>query len=385
MNWRWLVTLQAVCLFAPFARLVADDGIAKPPVPAIDERTAIALEALNRLPDGDISDRPPIKAAVERVLGAVRGTPEFVRLVQKFQLTNQNAGLMEIAIAAPAAEAGVDAVRLILAGKDFTALRRTLAATNVSAAIKLAEALGNTGENQIAELLLPVVTDPKRDVALRKEAVRSLALVAEGAKGLLTLARQDKLDDALKFTASAELNRVRWQHIKEEAAKILPVPTGQNAQPLPSLAELLNSKGDPVNGAKVFRRDPPACIKCHQVNGEGAEVGPNLSTVGVKLGKDAIYEAILDPNAGISFGFEAYQVQLKSGDEAYGLLASETADELAIKNLSGIVTKYKKSEIVELRQLKTSIMPTGLQQGMTTQELVDLVEYLASLKKPAGE
>jgi putative heme-binding domain-containing protein len=365
--------------------LAGEDTLPKTSSRVIDERTSIAVEALNRLPDGDISDKPQIKTAVERVLGSLRGMPEFVKLVRKFNLTNQSAGLLEIAVAESASETGVEAVRLILANKDFDLLRGRLQRTNDSTAMKLAEALGNTGENQIASLLLPLVADAGRDASLRKQCVRSLAQTSVGAASLLKLAKEDKLDDALKFTASSELNRVRWPNLQEEAGKVLPLPAGQNAQPLPPLAELLKMQGDPVNGDKVFRRDPPACIKCHQVNGEGTEIGPALSGIGAKLGKDALYEAILDPNAGISFGFEAYQLQSKSGDEVFGLLVSETTDEVAIKDLKGIVTKHKKSDIVERRQLKTSIMPTSLQQGMTTQELVDLVEYLVSLKKPASQ
>jgi putative heme-binding domain-containing protein len=117
------------------------------------------------------------------------------------------------------------------------------------------------------------------------------------------------------------------------------------------------------------------------VKGQGVDFGPDLSEIGTKLGKDAIFEAILDPSAGISFGYEAFQLQLKSGDEAFGLLASETADEIAIKAVGGIVTRYKKSEVAKREQMKLSIMPAGLQQNMSAQELVDLIEYLASLKK----
>ena len=119
----------------------------------------------------------------------------------------------------------------------------------------------------------------------------------------------------------------------------------------------------------------------HQVNGRGIDFGPNLSGIGAKLGKDALVESILDPSAGISFGYEAWQIELKSGDEAFGLIASETADELAIKAQGGIITRYKKSAIAKREQQKLSIMPVGLQQTMTTQEFVDLVEYLSSLKK----
>ena len=131
----------------------------------------------------------------------------------------------------------------------------------------------------------------------------------------------------------------------------------------------------------MFRRETVDCSEFHQVNGEGVEFGPNLSEIGTKLGKDAIYESILDPSAGIAAGYEAWQINLKNGDESYGLLASETADELAIKTVGGIVTRYKKSDIVNRTKQKVSVMPAGLQKAMSQAELVNLVEYLSSLKK----
>jgi len=142
-------------------------------------------------------------------------------------------------------------------------------------------------------------------------------------------------------------------------------------------------KGDAAKGAVMYRRDTVGCIKCHQVNGEGVDFGPNLSEIGTKLGKDALYEAILDPSAGVSFGYEAWQIELKNGDEAYGLIISDTADEIAVKTQGGIVARYKKSDIAKREQQKLSIMPAGLQQTMSTQDLADLVEYLSSLKKAA--
>ncbi len=133
----------------------------------------------------------------------------------------------------------------------------------------------------------------------------------------------------------------------------------------------------------MFRRETVGCYKCHQVNSEGIDFGPNLSEIGTKLAKDAIYESILDPSAGISFGYEAWQLELKNGDDALGLVTSETNEEIALKSVGGIVTRYKKTDILRRTKQKLSIMPAGLEQTMSATDLVDLVEYLASLKKPA--
>jgi putative heme-binding domain-containing protein len=346
------------------------------------ERTALAMEALSRLQGVDLEQNAKLKEAVLRVLEKTRGTPNFVKLVQQFKLRGQEAGLLEVALRNSGNESGAEAMRLILSGKNDELLRGALTGTNAASGLKVAEAIGNAGEKEaVMRLLLPLVSDAKIDAALRKQAVRSLARSIEGAGSVLKLAKADKLPDDVKFTASSELNQARWPEIKQEAAKVLPLPQGQNAQPLPPLAELAKLKGNPVNGLKVFASPAVGCNNCHQVRGQGVDFGPNLSEIGSKLGKDALFEAILDPSAGISFGYEAWQLQLKSGDEAYGLIASDTADEIAIKAVGGIVTRYKKGDVTRREQMKLSIMPAGLQQNMTTQELVDLVEFLASLKK----
>ena len=348
------------------------------------DRVAMAVEALSRLQGVDLSQNAKLQETVLKVLDKTRGTANFVKLVKQFTLAGQNVGLLEVAIRHPADEAGVEAIKMILASRDFPLLRSTLEGTNVPAATTTAEALGHAGEKQATTLLLPLVIDPRRDAGLRRQAVRSLALTSDGAAGLLQFAKEDKLPADLKWAASSELNRARWPEIKTEAARILPLPQGLNAQPLPAMAELLQMKGDAANGEKVFVRAIVGCVNCHQVNGQGVDFGPNLSGIGAKLGKDALLESILDPSAGVSFGFETWTLQLKSGDDAYGLIVSETADEVAVKAVGGIVTRYKKSDVQERQQSKLSIMPAGLQQTMTTQELVDMVEYLASLKTPAA-
>ncbi len=370
----WLAGMLAMFLGALIPPLSAADADA--------DRIALAVEALTRLEGVDLNANPTMKERVLKVLDKTRGTPNFVRLVQHFKLKDQNAGLLEIALAQPAGESGVEATRMILAAGDTSLLQKTLEGTNLVAATKLAEALGNTEQKEATRLLLPLASDSQRDATLRRQAVRSLTRTMHGANELLALARAGKLGDDVKFAASSELNSARWPEIKAEAAKLLPLPPGQNAAPLPPISELVMMKGDAVNGAKIYARQSPGCIQCHVVRGQGAELGPELSEIGGKLGKDALYESILDPSAGISFGYEAWSIVLKNGDEPYGLIASETADELTLKAVGGIVTKFKKSDIASRQQSKLSIMPAGLQQGMTTQEFVDLVEYLSSLTKP---
>ncbi len=338
----------------------------------------IAFETLTRLKGIDLATHPQIKTALSGMLSSLRGAPRFVDLVRDFGLRGQEAGLLEVALNHPGDEAGAQAMRIILDG-DLAALETELRDTNL--AVKLAKALGNTEDKRSVAILLPVVTDPQAGLEARRQAVRSLAQMREGAEDLLQLAKDNKLPDDVKFLATTELNQVRWETLRNEASLVLPLPKGRDSQPLPQLAELIKRHGDVARGAAIFTRVDVQCIACHRVNEKGADVGPALSEIGAKLGKDALYEAILDPSAGIEVGFEAWQITLQSGDDIEGIIKSETADELIVKGARGLATRIKKSDIQSRRKLKKSLMPDGLQQNLSTQDLVDLVEYLSSLKK----
>ncbi len=355
---------------------------AAPTLSADDQKTTLAVEALTRLQNVNLEQNAKLKETVLKVLERTRGSPNFVKLVQQFKLPNEDAGLLDVALRNSSNETGVEAIRLVFAHKNFALVQETLRGSNTNRALQTAELLGIASDKDAVQLLSPVAQDKSVNLALRRQAVRSLARTADGATELLMLAKAGKLPEDLKFTASSELSRARWPEIKEQATQVLPLPAARNSQPLPSISELLRMNGDPTAGERVFNSITVGCATCHRVKGQGIDFGPDLSEIGTKLGKDALVEAILDPSAGISFGFEAFQLELKSGDEVYGLIASETGDEIAIKAVGGIISLYKKSEVTKREQMKLSIMPAGLQQNMSTQDLVDLVEYLASLKKP---
>ncbi|MDA1274748.1 MAG: c-type cytochrome [Verrucomicrobia bacterium] len=350
------------------------------------ERIALAIEALSRLNKAQIAANPKLTAALDRVLEATRGTPQFVELVRKFEVAGKSEALIETAVLAADASVGADALRIVLDAGELDRIRGTILGTNISHAIKIVEALGNLGEKRTLELIFPIVEDTFRALALRKRAVSALTRTQEGASALLQIAKTDRLSADLKLIAAQELHQARWPEIKREAEIVLPAPQARDDQPLPPIAELAKRSGDPAKGAEIFSRPEVGCINCHQVHGNGIDFGPKLSEIGTKLGKDALYEAIINPSAGISFDYEAWEITLKNGDEAFGLIISETADEVTVKAQAGVRTRYKKADIESRRKMSASIMPSGLQQTLSVEDFVSLVEYLASLKsaKPAG-
>ncbi len=344
--------------------------------------SAVQLEALKRLQGVDLEAIPTVKAAVMKIVQSTRGTPPFVELVEQFKLAGQNEGLLEVALKFPGGEAGVKAIRLILDSGDRSLVTAALKAGDPTA-LPCVQVLGNTRLPGVNELVLPLLLAAEASDALRRECVKALAKNEAGARQLLTLAGEGRLTDEVKLTAATALSQVGSPELRAEAGRVLPLPKAGGDEALPPIPDLARRAGNAANGEAIYFNDTTACHRCHQVNGKGVALGPDLSQIGDKLGKDALLEAILDPNNGIAFGFEAWTVTTQNDEEVYGLLISETGDELAVKDLSGVVQRVKKAGIASRTQSTFSLMPSGLQATMTVQELVDLVEYLSRLRKPA--
>jgi putative heme-binding domain-containing protein len=164
--------------------------------------------------------------------------------------------------------------------------------------------------------------------------------------------------------------------MRDEAAKYLTLPGNKEGKPLPPVSVLAEKKGDAVKGKTAFGS---VCSNCHTVNGEGVNFGPDLSEIGSKLDREAIYTSILYPDQGISFGYEGYMIKLRDGSSAFGRIISETADKIEMQYIKETQT-VNKADVVSRTQLPNSLMPSNLQSQLSEEELVDLVEYLTGLR-----
>ncbi len=358
--------------------LVGNLSAAEPLPPA---KVNTLIEALGRLKPALVNSNAALKEKLNQVLDSVRGEARSVALIKKFQVKGREVDLLVVAVKHPNDPAGVEALGMVLAGDGKKAVAALLIGKDAKQAAAVARALGNSNNQKVIPLLVPLVTNAEVHVNVRKEAVKGLANFEAGAKQLLALAKAGKLPLSAKFTASLALSTVRWPAIKAEAAKVLPPLLGANATPLPPVAVLAKRKGNIGNGAKIFLREAVQCARCHKVGDAGIEVGPALTEIGDKLPKTELYASILDPSAGIAFGYEAWLVLMNDGNAAFGIIESETDDEISIKGPTGAVTKHVKANIKSRAQQPVSLMPPGLHLTLKEAELVDLVEYLASLKK----
>lgn len=169
----------------------------------------------------------------------------------------------------------------------------------------------------------------------------------------------------------------------------VPVSTSGNNQalvtrdgkPLPEIAKLVSMTGDRQAGEKVFREANGAnCIRCHQLGKDGGLVGPPLTTIGQKLTKPQLYDAILHPSASILMGYETWLVKTKSGDVISGRKTEDTEDHVTLLDADGKYHDIRADQVARKVKQNISLMPDGLAAGMTRRELVDLVEFLSTCK-----
>ena len=113
-------------------------------------------------------------------------------------------------------------------------------------------------------------------------------------------------------------------------------------------------------------------------------MGPDLSTIGIKYGRDELIRSILSPSDSIGYSFRSVVAALADGRVITGLAVEDTPEKLVIKTADGKRVSLEPRAIDDRRTSDVSLMPEGLAQTMTTQELVDLLSFLTTLRRPVS-
>jgi len=348
--------------------------------PVVAQDTAEAdkriVQTVQRLASFDYSKASQkTKDAIDRYLTATAGSDEYFQLVERFGVASQKEILFKLAADKAGSAQSGQAVKLLFQLGQGSAVKEKLASLDPAGAAALVQAFASVGSKETTELAATLLTDPKTARPVSEAALKGLGVNAAGQQAILAAAQAGKLPDVLKPAAASLLATSTDEAIRTAAAKAL---TMTGAAKLPPVAELVKKTGDPAKGQVAYMT---FCFSCHQVNGLGIDFGPALSEIGSKLAKEALYDSILNPSAGISFGFEGWDVKMKDGNQYVGMIASETDAEISLKVPGGIIVKCAKDAIVSRDKMKVSLMTPNIHEIMSADDLVNVVEYLASLKK----
>lgn len=140
------------------------------------------------------------------------------------------------------------------------------------------------------------------------------------------------------------------------------------------------ASGSAARGRALFFGAKAACFTCHTIGDRGGQVGPNLSTIGSIRAPRDLLESIVYPSATIARGYEVFLVKTKDGDVQAGIITRQTADAIYLTTGPQSRQRIARSQIVDLRPSPISMMPQGFDGQLSSQELGDLVAFLASCK-----
>lgn len=342
--------------------------------PAVE---SLVVEAVMRT--GDPVERSKQAKVQQALQNQLRTAPRDrkIMLLRSLYVEDRTAQLIELASADSIDNASLAAAEMLIDSPQDSWLG-LLAKKEDPQAVRLAESI--SAARNATPLLKKLIDDKQYDSPIRVAIAKGLGRTPTGAHKLLEMAEAGTLPAEARLAVGSLLRGNKDEAIRTKATELFPPPKTKSAAPLPALTELLKRNGDVAKGAEVYKTSGQ-CSKCHQIGTEGKNVGPNLSEIGGKLAKEAMYVAILDPSAGISHNYESYSALTLDGQVVVGLMISQTDQEVVLRNGEGIDQRLKKADVEELKKSEKSLMPENLMESMTVDELVNLVAYLQSLKK----
>jgi len=132
----------------------------------------------------------------------------------------------------------------------------------------------------------------------------------------------------------------------------------------------------PANGRTVFNA---VCATCHRLDREGHAVGPDLFDIRRQTKENILFH-IVNPDAEIAPAFTAYLAEAKDGRILSGILVGDTPTSITLRGPLGVEATLLRSDLAKLESLPSSLMPTGLEAGLSKQQLSDLLAYLKGEK-----
>jgi putative membrane-bound dehydrogenase-like protein len=231
------------------------------------------------------------------------------------------------------------------------------------------------------------LSEPQKQ-ELRTRAAVALAGGRPGTIWLLNLHAKKKLPAALMPDLARLLRNSPYQDLQNRALAAFPPPGKLDPKRLPSIAVLAARRGNPDRGKELLAASVKSdiqCLKCHTIRGVGGNVGPDLSVIGAKASRENLIESILLPSKAIADQYVTWMIATKKGLVVSGLLVQETDDHVTLRDANAKDTRVEKTDIESRTKSPNSIMPNDLLAYMTDDDLVDIVEYLFSLKTAGPE
>ncbi|MBM3289126.1 MAG: c-type cytochrome [Candidatus Hydrogenedentes bacterium] len=278
------------------------------------------------------------------------------------------------------------------------------------------EVLAESGKPDGAPVLLDIVAGKGPDAA-RHAALAALRHIPGDDIGATLVALYPSFDDATKAKARETLfTRAAWCRAFADAVDMGAIRAGdvpldqvrvmanhddaelralieklwgtvRSGTPEEKLAEVrrLNNElnaaqGDPARGKEVFVQN---CAKCHQLFGEGYTLGPDLTQAN-RMDREYMLVSLVDPNLTVRKEYTQYVVESKDQGMFNGIIADKSPGSVTLLNANDVRTTIAMSDVADLREAGTSLMPEGLITPLTGDDVRNLFAYLQG-PAPSGK
>ncbi len=259
------------------------------------------------------------------------------------------------------------------------------------------EAIRTLRDSQLADqqkLLWQIAADAELPARFRCEAIVGIGLTDNSIEQLIELASgtdESLAAESLRSLRGAQLGSRQHDDLtslKSKSAAVADLvnkvlaPQADANLPQPNELDrwmtLLEGPADAAAGERVFFHSKSAsCSRCHQVDGRGAQFGPDLTVTGRTLERRRLVESILSPSKEIAPQFVVWSILLTDGRSLTGMLLGINADDSErYADPTGKVFSLKPITIESRKPLTNSLMPENLQKQMTVQEFRDLLAFL---------
>jgi len=353
-----------------------------------ERKPAQAQRLLQRLNAVAVGSGPLMRAVLALARGQHRAGGSFQSLLEggsPVLMRSLLAEARELAGSNGPLDRRLVAIRLLGAGDGQTAreLFPTLLDARQPAAVQLVvlQTLAGLFDRDAARQI--IVHWKSMSPAVRREAVEVLFGRPEGIDAVLDAIEARTIPPSeLDPGRLKQLQVQSSPAVRARAQKILAqegAAARDRGQVVLSYQPALEIAGHRDRGREVFVK---TCATCHQAEGRGIDVGPNLATV-TNRSPDELLVHILDPNREVAPNFVNYNVATESGRVLSGIIAEESAGALVLKRAEGATDVIPREQIEAVSSTGISLMPEGLEKGLSHQDLADLIAFVRSIRPTA--
>jgi putative heme-binding domain-containing protein len=174
----------------------------------------------------------------------------------------------------------------------------------------------------------------------------------------------------------AELTNAVDANIRQQAIALFQnAPANDRMKVYEDYKSILKLTPNPQNGHAVFSK---TCAGCHAFAGEGYQVGPDLTGIRNQASETLLLHIVV-PEYEILPSYTCYTITTKDGNALTGLLATETPTSIMVRQALGHEETISRANLARMVASRFSLMPDGLEQTMTRQDLADLIGFLKGM------